>query len=40
LTQGAAEPSRPPFSTTHLQSQALSPVFIDYMRRWQGFVHK
>ncbi len=40
LTKGAAEPSRPPFSTTHLQNQALSPVFIDYMRRWQGFVHE
>ncbi len=38
LTEGALEPARPPFSTDHLENQALSPVFIDYMRRWQNFV--
>lgn len=31
-------PSRPPFSAEHLQSVDLSPVFVDYMRRWKNFV--
>ncbi|MCH1591378.1 MAG: hypothetical protein L7R66_00115, partial [Candidatus Thalassarchaeaceae archaeon] len=31
-------PDRPPFTPEHLASQGLSPAFIDYMRRWQGFV--
>lgn len=38
LQEGATAPSRPPFSRSHLSHQALSPTFIEYMRRWDGFV--
>ena len=31
-------PGRPPFTTEHLKDAKLSEVFIDYMRRWEGFV--
>ncbi len=31
-------PERPPFSPEHLFRQSLSPTFVDYMRRWKGFV--
>ena len=31
-------PSRAPFSPEHLLDVELSPIFIDYMRRWKGFV--
>lgn len=31
-------PQRPPFSVEHLASVELSPVFIDYMKRWKNFV--
>ena len=31
-------PTRPPFSTAHLQNAALSPKFIAYMKRWKNFV--
>lgn len=31
-------PGRPPFTTEHLKDAKLSKVFIDYMRRWEGFV--
>ena len=29
---------RPPFTVQHLKEASLSPTFIDYMRRWEGFV--
>jgi len=32
------EPDRPPFTPQALAEAALSPAFIDYMRRWAGFV--
>lgn len=38
LRDDAAEPSRPPFSVHHLASAALNSTFIEYMRRWDGFV--
>ena len=38
LCEGGYAPVRAPFSPEHLLSQGLSPVFVDYMRRWQGFV--
>ena len=38
LGEGDYDPSRPPFSSDHLLTEGLSPVFIDYMRRWKGFV--
>ena len=38
LGGGDYEPERPPFTPDHLLEEGLSPVFIDYMRRWQGFV--
>jgi 2,4-dienoyl-CoA reductase-like NADH-dependent reductase (Old Yellow Enzyme family) len=31
-------PDRPPFTPDHLIDQGLSPTFVDYMRRWRGFV--
>ena len=38
LMRGVEEPSRPPFTPAHLAAEALSPPFIEYMRRWHGFV--
>lgn len=38
LEQDAAI-QRPPFTEQHLSEAALSPVFIEYMRRWDGFVN-
>jgi 2,4-dienoyl-CoA reductase-like NADH-dependent reductase (Old Yellow Enzyme family) len=32
------EPARPPHTPAHLAAAALSPTFIDYMRRWPDFV--
>ena len=34
------EPQRPPFSIEHLENVELSPVFIEYMKRWKNFVEK
>lgn len=38
LVEGNKEPARPPFSAKHLASVGLNPTFINYMRRWDGFV--
>jgi len=38
LGSGGYDPARPPFTPDHLIGQGLSPVFVDYMRRWKGFV--
>lgn len=38
LVSGNPEPTRPPFTPEHLATADLSPPFIDYMRRWKGFV--
>jgi len=32
------DPQHPPFTPEYLESQGLSPKFVDYMRAWQGFV--
>jgi len=32
------EPRRPPLSAGELRERALSDTFVDYMRRWPGFV--
>ncbi|HAE55220.1 MAG TPA: oxidoreductase [Acidimicrobiaceae bacterium] len=32
------EPQRPPYTPEYLAEQALSPQFINYMRRWKNFV--
>ena len=32
------QPQRPPFSVEHLANVDLSPVFIEYMKRWKNFV--
>lgn len=32
------EPTRPPFTEEQLLQADLSPTFVDYMRRWKGFV--
>jgi 2,4-dienoyl-CoA reductase-like NADH-dependent reductase (Old Yellow Enzyme family) len=31
-------PRRPPFTADELAARGLSPIFVDYMRRWRGFV--
>ena len=38
LGAGDHAPARPPFTPEHLRDAALGPTFIDYMRRWKGFV--
>ena len=38
VSDSAYDPQRQPFSAQHLATQGLSPVFIDYMRRWKNFV--
>ncbi len=38
LMAGTVEPARPPFTPAQLAAADLSPPFIDYMRRWKGFV--
>lgn len=38
LGNGGHAPPRPPFTPEQLAAAALSPVFVDYMRRWRGFV--
>jgi 2,4-dienoyl-CoA reductase-like NADH-dependent reductase (Old Yellow Enzyme family) len=35
---GAFEPVPTPVSPGHLAAEGLSPVFVDYMRGWRGFV--
>ena len=32
------KPTRPPFTEKQLLEADLSPTFVDYMRRWKGFV--
>ncbi len=32
------QPQMPPFSVEHLENVDLSPVFIEYMKRWKNFV--
>lgn len=32
------QPLRPPYTAEHLQRCGLSPIFVHYMRNWQGFV--
>ena len=31
-------PSQPPFTPEELLQANLSPTFVEYMRRWKGFV--
>jgi 2,4-dienoyl-CoA reductase-like NADH-dependent reductase (Old Yellow Enzyme family) len=38
LAKQNTEPSRQPFSVAHLLQQGLSPIFVEYMKRWKGFV--
>ncbi len=38
LGTGTYNPARPPFSPDQLRAADLSPPFVEYMRRWQGFV--
>ncbi|MCC5805770.1 MAG: NADH:flavin oxidoreductase [Opitutales bacterium] len=35
---GAFEPALPPYRTSDLASSAVGPPFLDYLRRWPGFV--
>ena len=32
------QPQRPPFTEQHLAAAGLSPIFIEYMKRWKNFV--
>jgi 2,4-dienoyl-CoA reductase-like NADH-dependent reductase (Old Yellow Enzyme family) len=36
--ESGAPIATPPVSAAHLASEGLSPGFVDYMRRWKGFV--
>jgi len=38
LRDESKAPTRPPFTEDFLRKAKLSPVFIEYMRRWDGFV--
>lgn len=38
LAKQNIEPQRQPFSVEHLLQQNLSPIFVEYMKRWKGFV--
>ena len=38
LSEGMDEPQRPPFDEARLREAKLSPTFVQYMRRWNGFV--
>jgi 2,4-dienoyl-CoA reductase-like NADH-dependent reductase (Old Yellow Enzyme family) len=38
LAEDGYAPARPPFTPEGLEAADLSPVFVDYMRRWKGFV--
>ena len=38
LENAQDEPKRPPFSVSELEAASLNPTFIEYMRRWKGFV--
>jgi hypothetical protein len=31
-------PAGPPYAPAHLEAEGLAPGFVDYMRRWKGFV--
>ncbi len=38
VVEQGGDPKRPPIKGAELSALALGPVFIDYMRRWEGFV--
>jgi 2,4-dienoyl-CoA reductase-like NADH-dependent reductase (Old Yellow Enzyme family) len=38
IADSSYNPQQQPFTAEHLAAQGLSPVFIDYMRRWKNFV--
>jgi 2,4-dienoyl-CoA reductase-like NADH-dependent reductase (Old Yellow Enzyme family) len=38
LSDPGYKPEKPPFSVKHLENVDLSPVFIEYMKRWKNFV--
>ncbi len=38
VKENTNEPSRMPFTVEHLHKQELSAPFIEYMKRWKGFV--
>ena len=38
LQKSHYSPDPPPFTTQHLESVSLSPIFVEYMHRFRGFV--
>jgi 2,4-dienoyl-CoA reductase-like NADH-dependent reductase (Old Yellow Enzyme family) len=38
VVERGEDPTRPPVTGEQLRERALGPVFVDYMRRWDGFV--
>lgn len=38
ISKKSYDPQCPPFTVEHLQEAKLGPVFIDYMKNWEGFV--
>ena len=40
VARDGGEPFRPPVSAEHLRAHALGDAFVDYMKRWPGFVNE
>jgi 2,4-dienoyl-CoA reductase-like NADH-dependent reductase (Old Yellow Enzyme family) len=38
VAESGHAPARPPLTADELRARALGPAFLDYMRRWEGFV--
>lgn len=38
LAKAQTDPLRPPYTVEYLLQQHLSPPFVEYMKRWKGFV--
>ena len=38
LVEQGLDPKRPPLTAAELRERALGPAFLDYMRKWEGFV--
>ncbi len=40
VARDGGEPFRPPVSADHLRAHGLGEAFVEYMKRWAGFVHE
>jgi 2,4-dienoyl-CoA reductase-like NADH-dependent reductase (Old Yellow Enzyme family) len=37
-TKANFQPIKPPYTTDQLKAMAVSDVFVEYLRRWEGFI--